>query len=203
MAGATSEQAHWEGVYESQAVTALSWHEEAPTESLRMIEGAGLANDAAILDVGGGASRLASELAELGYEDITVADLSSQALSQSPDRREAIRRVAADVRSHDFGRQFDLWHDRAVFHFMVSSEDQEAYLSTLMRTLRSPGHLVIATFGPDGPERCSGLPVKRYGTDELASRLGGAFSIASTKVVEHITPSGNPQQFLYARLRRD
>ena len=203
MAGATSEQAHWEGVYESQAVTALSWHEDAPTESLRMIEWAGLANDAAILDVGGGASRLASELAELGYEDITVADLSSHALSQSPDKREAIRRVCADVRSHDFGRQFDLWHDRAVFHFMVSSEDQEAYLSTLMRTLRSPGHLVIATFGPDGPERCSGLPVKRYGTDELASRLGGAFSIASTKVVEHITPSGNPQQFLYARLRRD
>jgi SAM-dependent methyltransferase len=203
VAGATSEQAHWEGVYESQGVTALSWHEEAPTGSLRMIEAAGLANDAAILDVGGGASRLASGLAELGYEDITVADLSAQALSQLPGEQEAIRRVVADVRSHDFGRQFDLWHDRAAFHFMVKREDQVAYLSTLTRTLRSPGHVVIATFGPDGPERCSGLPVKRYGADELEASLGASFSMVSTKVVEHTTPSGSLQQFLYAHLRRD
>ena len=169
-----------------------------------MIEEAGLARDAAILDVGGGASSLAAELADRGYRDITVVDISASALRKCPGAdRASISMLAADVRSNDFGRVFDLWHDRAFMHFLVTEEDQAAYLETLERALGPGGHIVIATFGPDGPERCSGLPVKRYGADELAARLGREFALVSSRTVEHRTPSGGAQQFLYAHFRRD
>ena len=169
-----------------------------------MIEEAGLTRDAAILDVGGGASSLAAELADRGYRDITVVDISESALRKGPaGDRPAVRKVVADVRTHDFGRVFDLWHDRAFMHFLVTEEDQAAYLESLERALGPGGHVVIATFGPDGPQRCSGLPVKRYGADELASRLGREFALVSSRTIEHRTPSGGAQQFLYAHFRRD
>ena len=196
------EQAHWERVYETKDPAEVSWHEDRPAASLAMIRDAGLPLDAAILDVGGGTSRLASELAGLGYTDVTVADISARALREAPGADPTIQTVVADVRSHDFGREFDLWHDRAVFHFMITEQDQEAYLGTLRRTLRAGGHLVIATFGPEGPDRCSGLPVQRYGADQLSSRLGGDFALESTRTVEHRTPAGRTQEFLYARFRR-
>ena len=107
----------------------------------------------------------------------------------------------ADVRDHDFGRQYDLWHDRAVFHFMVDATDRDGYLNVLRRTLRPGGHLLIATFGPQGPEQCSGLPVARYGADELQRTLEG-FELRSADLAVHETPSGNSQQFLYAHFTR-
>jgi hypothetical protein len=108
--------------------------------------------------------------------------------------------VVADVRSHDFGRRFGLWHDRAVFHFMVSAEDRRAYLATLERSIEPSGHVVMATFGPDGPTRCSGLPVARYGADALAAMIGERAELKSWHLEEHRTPSGARQQFLFAHL---
>ena len=184
----------------------MSWYEPAPEVSLELIEEAGLARDAAILDAGGGASTLAASLLGLGYTDITVADISEAALRRAreelgPDA-ERIAWLQADLRTDELGRRFDLWHDRALFHFMVDSADRAAYLDTLRGALRPSGHLIVATFGPEGPQRCSGLPVHRYSATELSSLLGAEFELLSSRLPLHRTPAGTPQQFLYAHLVR-
>jgi len=203
---APTDRAHWEDRYSSKAVEELSWYEPHPQRSLELIQATGLGHEARILDVGGGASGLAAHLLGMGYTDVTVADISSAALAHA---REALggdaARVAwveADVRTHDFGRLYDLWHDRAVFHFMVSAADRAGYLNVLRRTLRPGGHLIIATFGPQGPTQCSGLPVQRYSAEDLESVLGADFTLASSSLSTHSTPSGARQQFLHAHLLR-
>lgn len=170
-----------------------------------MIASLALPLDAPIVDVGGGASGLARELLALGHSDITVIDISSKALERA---REGFRDadlvdwVVGDVREHDFGRRFALWHDRAVFHFMVSEDERNAYLATLERSVEKGGHLVIATFGPEGPERCSGLPVDRYSADDLAATLAEWAELESSRLEVHRTPSGATQQFLFAHFVR-
>lgn len=198
---------HWQSVYSEKDPTEVSWYEQVPTASLQLIEEAGLSRERPLLDVGGGASKLAGELLNRGYSDITVADISGSALSKAQAQlgssAKAIEWLEADVRSHDFARQYDLWHDRAGFHFMVGAKDQEAYLDTLQRTLKPRGHIVIATFGPHGPTRCSGLPVVRYGPADLAEKLGPGFQLISEAVHVHHTPAGIHQQFLYAHFQRN
>jgi ubiquinone/menaquinone biosynthesis C-methylase UbiE len=198
-------QAHWQGIYEGNAPDEVSWYEPVPRASLELIEEAGVARDAAILDVGGGASSLAARLLDAGYTNVTVADISVAALERARSAfdgdAERISWVAADVRDHHFGRGIDLWHDRAAFHFMVSATDRDGYLATLRRTLNPGGHLVLATFGPEGPTRCSGLPVSRYGAQELTELLPD-FELRSSRLQVHHTPAGTPQQFLYAHLQR-
>jgi SAM-dependent methyltransferase len=196
---------HWQRVYGEQDSDQVSWFEPQPAASLGLIEEASIDLDAAVIDVGGGASGLAGELLARGHTDLTVADISAEALAQA--RRalgaeaERVTWVEADLLEHDFGRRFALWHDRAVFHFMVEPAARDAYLTALRRALEPGGHLVIATFGPDGPTSCSGLPVQRYGTDELTGLLPD-FDLTTTRMVQHLTPGGNEQQFLYARLRK-
>lgn len=200
----TDAQAHWESVYAERQPAETSWFEAVPDTSLRLIMSAGLPSEAPLLDVGGGVSMLAAELRAAGYTDVTVADISSDALKQAQllPGTDGIRYRQADVRKHDFGRSYDLWHDRAVFHFMVGGEDQDGYLETLNRTLNPGGHLVIATFGPEGPTKCSGLPVVRYGPEELSAELGDQFSLLSAETRIHVTPSGKEQQFVYAHFQR-
>lgn len=199
--------AHWQRVYEQNAPDEVSWFEAVPERSLSLIEEAGIDLGAAVIDVGGGESRLAGELLDRGYEDVAVADISSAALAEARselgERASEVEWVNADVRDHDFGRQFDLWHDRAVFHFMVDAADRDGYLNTLRGSLRPGGHLILATFGPDGPTRCSGLPVHRYGNTELLETLGAEFGPVSSRLEMHRTPSGKDQQFLYLHLRRE
>ena len=171
-----------------------------PRASIAAIERLGLPLDAPIVDVGGGASRLAAELCGAGHTDITVADISARALERAQEgfpESDRVEWLVADVRDHDFGRRFAVWHDRAVFHFMVSQEDRDAYLATMEKSLQADGHAAIATFGPDGPTRCSGLPVDRYGPDELAATLGDRFQLVSSHLEDHRTPGGATQQFLY------
>ena len=150
--------------------------------------------------------RLASELLGRGYRDITVADISGAALRAARveygSDAERVRWVEADVRTHDFGRRFDLWHDRAVFHFMVEEADRAAYLANLDRSLERGGHLVLATFGPEGPTSCSGLPVQRYGVAEMGEVLGGGYELLADEIRTHRTPRGGEQQFQYALFRR-
>jgi SAM-dependent methyltransferase len=198
------ERAHWEATYAAKPSDQLSWYEAEPHRSLELIEEAGLERSAAVIDVGGGTSRLAAALLEIGYTDVTVADISSTALERAQaalgSAAGRIDWVQADVRNHDFGRTFDLWHDRAVLHFMVTPEDRSGYLRTLGRSLTPGGQVVISTFGPQGPTRCSGLPVIRYGADALADALGAGFTLRSSHIDVHRTPSGAEQQFLCARL---
>jgi SAM-dependent methyltransferase len=201
-----SAREHWQDAYLAREPDRLSWFEEVPEASLALIAEAGLDPAAAILDAGGGASRLAGELLWRGFGDITVADVSAEALRQARAELGAVgarvQWVEADLREHDFGRRFDLWHDRAVLQFMVAEEDRAAYLDCLRRSVAPGGQVVLAGFGPDGPTRCSGLEVRRYGAGDLAALLGDGFRLATSKLVVHRTPAGVEQQFQYARLQR-
>ena len=192
---------HWDQVYADKEPDEVSWYESVPRSSLAMIDALELPPDAPIVDVGGGASRLPEELVRHGHTDITVLDISVHAFERARDafpEADRVEWVVADVRDHDFGRRFALWHDRAVFHFMVTPEDREAYLATMRKSLQPQGHVLMATFGPDGPTHCSGLPVARYGADELAATL--EFELVSSHLEQHRTPRGKSQQFLYAEL---
>ena len=199
-------QRHWQRVYASREPEETSWFEPVPAVSLRLIESLGLPPSAAVVDVGGGASRLAAELLARGFGDVTVTDVSAAAVERAradlgADADRVTWRVG-DIRGQDLGRRFDLWHDRAMFHFLVEPTDRAAYVDLLRRSVAAGGHALIATFGPDGPEACSGLPVRRYGADELAGELGDEFTLTRSELVVHRTPGGNGQQFLYAVFRR-
>jgi 2-polyprenyl-3-methyl-5-hydroxy-6-metoxy-1,4-benzoquinol methylase len=202
----TEEARHWERVYAEKDPHEVSWYEPVLEHSLALIAEAQLDRNAAILDVGGGASTLASDLLRGGYTDITVADISATSMARAKEQlgqaAERITWVEADIRSHDFGRRYDLWHDRALFHFMVQASDRQLYLETLRETLHPRGHVVIATFGPQGPTQCSGLPVSRYSEDAMAQALGAEFELLSSRRDVHHTPSGGDQQLLYVHLRR-
>ncbi len=199
--------AHWEASYAGTPADEVSWFEQSPETSLAMIERANVDPAAtAVIDVGGGASRLAGELVRRGYRDVTVADLSPAALEAAKAKLGAganeIAWLEADAREHDFGRRFDLWHDRAAFHFMVDQADRSAYLANLRRSLCAGGHLVLATFGPAGPTSCSGLPVHRYDAAEMSDLLGPEFEWVADEIKVHRTPRGTEQQFQYALFRR-
>ena len=203
----SAKQAHWQDVYRRQEPPRASWYEAVPATSLAYIEAANLSADAAILDAGGGTSALASELLERGYTDVTVADISTSAIEVARadlgPAADQITWLHADLRCHEFDRRFDLWHDRAVLHFMVAADERDHYLSVLRAAIRPGGHLIIATFGPDGPTSCSNLPVRRYDAEELLALLGGQFELLRSQLVDHETPSGSTQQFLFAHFVRD
>jgi SAM-dependent methyltransferase len=203
---ASAARAHWQRVYTQRPPDQLSWYEAVSRRSLSLVREGRMDLDAAILDVGGGASKLAAGLLDAGYSDVTVADISPASLAGARgdlgSAADRITWVEADVRSHDFGRRFDLWHDRALFHFMVEPEDRDGYLRTLRRSLKTGGHALIATFAPDGPSRCSGLPVARYDADRLAATLGDDFELVRSSQDDHRTPSGRSQRFVYTHLRR-
>jgi hypothetical protein len=197
---------YWHRVYAEKQPDEVSWYQATPETSLALIREAAVAFDAPIIDVGGGASTLAGCLVAEGYTDVTVADVSSLALERARAEfgpgADQVCWIPADVRSHDFGRLFELWHDRAMLHFMVDASDLDGYLNVLRQTLGPSGHAVFQTFGPDGPSRCSGLPVTRYSPERLAGVLGPAFELVSSGTVEHRTPSGRTQQFAYAHFLR-
>jgi SAM-dependent methyltransferase len=201
----TDAATHWERVYAENASDEVSWFEPTPRTSLELIGEARIDKDLPVIDVGGGESHLAGELLELGYTDVTVADISARALevarAELGRRAGEVRWVNADILDHDFGRRFSLWHDRAVFHFLVEPATRDAYLEAMRRGLARDGQLVIATFGPQGPTSCSGLPVRRYGAADLVGLLPD-FELTSSRSLQHQTPGGNEQQFQYGRFIR-
>ncbi len=171
-----SRRSHWENVYAGKGEDQVSWFQETPALSLELIELAGARPDFGIIDIGGGASRLVDHLVARGYADVTVLDLSAAALAAARSRMgEAADRVtwiAADVTQWEPSRSYDVWHDRAAFHFLNAPEDQPAYVARLSRALRPGGHAIIGTFALDGPERCSGLAVSRYDAERLGRNAG-------------------------------
>lgn len=203
-----SRKEHWESVYSSKATDEVSWFQGRAERSMQFIEASGVPRDAAIIDVGGGASVLVDELLARRYTDITVLDLSAAALDAARQRMGKLAtRVSwleADITEASLEPEaFDLWHDRAVFHFLVSSEDRLKYVRNMRKAVKPGGHVIIATFAEDGPLKCSGLPVMRYSSTELASELGDGFTLIDDEKETHETPFGTTQRFTWCWFRRD
>ena len=198
-------QAHWENVYATKGEKEVSWFQENPALSLELIRLAGATPASAIIDIGGGASRLADVLVRRGYGDVTVLDLSEAALTAARRRMgDEARRVhwlVADATTWEPTRSYDVWHDRAAFHFLTEDRDRKAYVATLRRSLRNHGHVVIGTFALDGPEKCSGLPVARHDAATLGKELGVGFTLVDTRREEHTTPWGSTQRFQFSTFR--
>jgi trans-aconitate methyltransferase len=201
-----SRQSHWESVYTARSEDQVSWFQETPEISLELIALVGAVRGSAIIDIGGGASRLADCLVAQGYQDVTVLDLSAAALasarSRMGDKADQVSWIAADVTSWEPPRSYDVWHDRAAFHFLTEAKDQMAYVARLRRALHAGAHAIIGTFAPDGPEKCSGLVVARYDANSLAATLGSGFALIDTRRHEHVTPWGATQKFQFSTFRR-
>jgi 2-polyprenyl-3-methyl-5-hydroxy-6-metoxy-1,4-benzoquinol methylase len=198
-------QDHWEQVYGSKDSRETSWFEPSPKTSLLMIDRTGLTAGSRSIDVGGGASSLVDHLLQRGFE-VAVLDIADEALAVARARlgakAEQVQWIAKDITSWQPAAQFDLWHDRAVFHFLTQPTQRRGYVAALEAALRPGGWLVMATFAPDGPERCSGLPVQRWAAPDLARELGAGFELVHTEGNEHATPWGSSQGFTWALFRR-
>jgi SAM-dependent methyltransferase len=197
-----SRQAHWEGVYTQKGENEVSWFQENPAPSLELIEQVGATAASAIIDIGGGASRLVDNLIDRGFEDVTVLDLSDAALQAAATRlggrASQVHWIVADATVWEPLKAYDVWHDRAAFHFLTEDRDRGAYVVRLERALKVGGHAIIATFALDGPERCSGLPVVRYDPASLGQTLGRAFQLVDTRRHAHATPWGSDQSFQFS-----
>lgn len=193
---------HWDEVYATKDVEAVSWFQPTPEVSLRLIE----LVPGSVVDVGAGASTLVDSLLAQGRTDVTVLDVSAEALEVTRrrlgDRGSEASFVAADVLRWEPGRTFDCWHDRAVFHFLTAPEQQSSYVRTASRAIAPGGGLVLGTFAPDGPEQCSGLPTARYDAAGLAAVFGDDFVLEHAETEVHHTPWGSDQSFTWVLLRR-
>ena len=203
---AESRQQHWNRIYRSKDERDVSWFETFPAVSLQMIEAIGLTADTCIVDVGGGASRLIDALVAEGLDCLAVLDVSHEALEHARARigaaAQSVTWIESDVTGGWSLKPMDIWHDRAVFHFLVEPEDRRRYIAHLRQTLKMHGGVIIATFAPDGPTTCSGLPVARYSPDALTTELGDEFVLIESRPHSHVTPSGVVQPFQYSRFRR-
>ncbi len=197
---------HWEEIYEESAPEEVSWYQTRPEISLKMIEAARLSISDPLIDVGGGASRLVDHLMDLGYTDLTVLDISGTALDRTKTRlgpaAKSVHWVETDITRFTPDRRYALWHDRAVFHFLTNPQDRTRYLDVLNRSVVPGGHVLIATFALDGPEKCSGLPVQRYSHELLQETLGNAYELVAKDRETHVTPWGKEQKFLFTLFRR-
>ncbi|PJF10236.1 trans-aconitate 2-methyltransferase [Pseudorhodobacter sp. MZDSW-24AT] len=195
----------WEDVYQSKKEGETSWFEDRPQVSLDLIAATGVGKDAAIVDVGAGSSRLVDCLLEQGFRGITVLDLSDTALAKARSRlpQDApVEWVVANILHWQPTGRFDVWHDRAAFHFLTGAADQDAYLRVMDRALLPGGHAIIGTFAPDGPTQCSGLPVARYDAALLSERLGSGYRLVRSLNHEHRTPWGSVQRFHFGLFRK-
>lgn len=200
-------QRHWESVYENKAAGERSWFQPRAATSLELLDAIGFSASTPVIDVGGGTARLVDALLARGATDATVLDISEAALAEAQGRLGAdaarrVRWVRADITEAALAGPYAIWHDRAVFHFLTDEADRRAYLERLNHTLTPGGHVVIATFALDGPEKCSGLPVVRYSPESLGAVLGEAYTLVATRREPHETPSGRVQSFVYCVFRR-
>ena len=197
---------HWENVYTTKGEKEVSWFQENPAPSLELTALAGLSADATVIDIGGGASRFVDALVERKIGQITVLDLSAAALDAAKERLgergAGVEWVVADVTTWEPSQTYDLWHDRATFHFLTNASDRSAYVRHLKKAVRSGGHVIMGTFALDGPERCSGLSVMRYDAGMLGAILGTDFRLIDFRRHDHTTPWGVVQRFQFSTFRR-
>jgi SAM-dependent methyltransferase len=202
----TDVHSHWQSIYKTKAPDKVSWYQPHLQRSLALIEDALPRRTAEIIDVGGGESTLVDDLVIRGYNHLTVLDVSETALATSRRRLgrsgEGVRWICADVTSAPLPSNFyDLWHDRAVFHFLTSDSQRSAYVEAVENAMKPGGHVIVSTFGPEGPTTCSGLPVVRYDAQTLHAQFGDRFTMIESFKELHRTPFGTVQQFLYCHFR--
>ena len=198
---------YWDKVYSTKSLREVSWFSEELGTSKKLIKMLAPSPAAKIIDIGAGRSFLAEELLQNGYLSIAIFDISKEALAQTDSRLKnralSAEVLVGDVTNYDFAiEKYDLWHDRAVFHFLTEKWQRRAYLASAKTAVREGGHVLIATFGPDGPSKCSGLGVCRYNVEELAAELGSGFKLLGSQLEIHLTPFKSEQQFLYCWFKR-
>ena len=198
---------HWDGVYQARDQHEFSWFQPSPSVSLALISDCDPSADARVLDAGGGTSLLVDNLLDRGFERVAVMDVSERALAVARARlgplAGAVTWYPDDVLAFESPHLFDIWHDRALFHFLVDPEDRARYRTVVESSVRSGGNVILGGFGPDGPRKCSGLPCVRHSARGLASELGPGFRLLDTIAERHHTPSGAVQSFVYARFLRE
>lgn len=197
---------HWETVYRTKSTDQVSWFQPRAASSLRLIENCA-GQDAHVIDVGGGASVLVDDLLDAGYRNLTVLDLAESALAVSRARlgarAEAVQWIAADITRADLPAAcYDVWHDRAVFHFLTDPADRARYIEQVLKSVKPGGYVIVAAFGPGGPLQCSGLDVVRYAPDALHAQFGAPFHLLGHETEIHRTPAGGEQEFVYCYCRR-
>lgn len=199
-------QAHWERIYTEKAPDAVSWYRPHLETSLALVEQAAVDSSASIIDVGGGESTLVDDLLAREYGNVTVLDVSQTAIDATRGRlgraSERVRWLVADVTKTDLEPSaYDVWHDRAVFHFLTAKNDRAAYIGQVVRSVKLGGQVILSTFGPEGPTKCSGLEVVRYSAESLHKEFGMQFQLLGSLKELHHTPFGTTQQFLYCYCR--
>ena len=199
-------RSHWNKVYTTKSADRVSWFQPRAETSMHLIEAAGASENSAIIDIGGGSSVLVDQLLDADFSDVTVLDISERALVGSKERLGAraaeVRWIVSDILAWAPARSYDIWHDRAAFHFLTDERDRAVYRATLLKGLRSGGALIIGTFAENGPEKCSGLPVHRWSAEALADELGAEFRLIESLRENHSTPWGSAQPFMWARFER-
>ena len=201
-----SRKDHWERVYSEKEFTEVGWYQRRPDCSLALIKATGIDDSARIIDIGGGASTLVDFLLEAGFQNLSVLDIAHSAIEQAKtrlgDRADKVDWLECDITKFSPELRFDLWHDRAVFHFLTDEADRSKYVQAMMDALNPGAHVIIATFGLEGPEKCSGLDVVRYSSETMSAVLGDNFQLVETSTEEHQMPGGSLQSFVYCRFKR-
>ena len=196
---------HWENIYQTKNTDEVSWYQEKPETSLNLISETGIEKNAKIIDVGAGASKLADNLLALGFRNITALDVSLNALNESKkklgDRANNVKWIVSDLREFETNERYDLWHDRAVLHFLTEEEDIKRYIELVRTYLKPKGYVIVSTFSINGPKKCSGLDVKPYSEDSMKTLFTGFEHIKSFEE-EHLTPWGSSQIFIWGVFRK-
>lgn len=199
---------HWENIYQTKESSQVSWYQLHPTMSLQYIQNTGASKTGHIIDIGGGASTLADHLLDDNFQNITVLDISTEALGIAKqrlgERAEFVTWIEADITKVTLPHQkYDVWHDRAVFHFLTKQEERARYVHAVKEAVKTGGHIIVATFADDGPEKCSGLEVARYDPQSLHNEFGADFELLDSTHEEHHTPFGTEQKFIYCYCRKN
>ena len=195
---------HWENIYLKKEIDGVSWYQKIPSESIQLIEKYSVSNSDKIIDIGCGKSFFADNLLELNYNNITLVDISSNALKEVKLRlkNKSINFIESDILNFNSNDKYDIWHDRAVFHFITDNEGIEKYISLCNKYINDEGILIIGTFAEDGPLKCSGLEIKRYSVHQISSLFKGTFELVESFKMLHKTPFDTEQSFSFCILRK-